>query len=79
MGGAQLVRVTMEIDGEVCLLLWQPMVGPWETLRALPHQEQDKVDVDTVLEAVPTTQCVVDASGLEQATQVQFQDLNCRV
>lgn len=37
--GAQLVRVTMEVDGELCVLLRQPAVGPWESLCAVPRPD----------------------------------------
>lgn len=70
---AQLVRVSMEVDGEVCLLLWQPAVGPWETLRVCARDGQPRPDVDAVLEAIQATNCLLDFAELEQATQVQLQ------
>lgn len=62
------------MDGELCLLLWQPTIGPWETLRVYPKQDTIEVDVEAMLEAVRATKCIVDATELEQVVQLQLQE-----
>lgn len=62
----------MEVDGEVCLLLWQPAVGPWETLRVYARHDQRCPDVEAVLEAIQSTKCLLDFDGLEKAMQAQY-------
>lgn len=48
-------------------------MGLWKMLRVHPWKEQSWVDAEAVLEAVQATNCIVDATGLEQATQVYLQ------
>lgn len=64
----------MMVEGELCILLWQPAVGPWEALRVYPKEGQHEVEATDVLLAVQVTGCFVEATELEQQVQIQLQE-----
>lgn len=65
----------MEVEGEMCILLWQPTVGPWEVLRVYPNKGQQSVNEAAVLQAVRATGCFLEDSDLEEEVQKQEFDL----
>lgn len=65
----------MEVEGELCVLLWQPAVGPWEAIRAYPSQGSDTVEAAAVWLAIRATNCFFDCEDLEKDAQIQLQQL----
>lgn len=69
------VRVVMTIEGETNVLLFQPVVGPWETLQVESMDGDKRMDADAVLVEVAHVGCFQNSVTLEQAAQVQLQYL----
>lgn len=66
----------MVIEGELNMLVRQPVVGPWEPLLVKEVQGRVRVDADAILDAICETKCLLNSAGLEKLVTVQLEDLD---